>query len=359
MIKKYQNYIIKSFGINLIQVTIVFLSLIIVLNVFEEINFFKDGNVGFLYPLLLTLLNAPSLLFEIFPFIFLITTQFFFIRIIEKNELNIFKNYGLSNLKILTIITATSLILGILIIFLFYNFSSKLKFLYLELKNSYSSDNKYLAVVTDNGLWIKDEIDNKINIIHADRINDNFLIDVSIVVFSKNFKLIENMQSDKIDINNKVWIIENGNIFKNNSSPEQIKKFAFKSNFDLEKINHLFSNLSSLSLWDLQKLKKDYKTLGYSTIEIEFHSQRIYSYPFYLMIMSLIAGILMLNIKHNKSKAYYILIGILFSVMIYYINYFFGLLGKNEKIPVEISIWTPLLILTFMNFVGLVKINEK
>ena len=45
--------------------------------------------------------------------------------------------------------------------------SSKLKFLYFDIKNEYTKDNKYLAVITENGIWIKDEINNKINLIHA------------------------------------------------------------------------------------------------------------------------------------------------------------------------------------------------
>ena len=47
---------------------------------------------------------------------------------------------------------------------------------YLLIKNKYSSDNKYLAVITENGLWIKDEIENKINIINAGKVNNQSFI---------------------------------------------------------------------------------------------------------------------------------------------------------------------------------------
>ena len=45
--------------------------------------------------------------------------------------------------------------MGILIVIVYYNLSSKLKFLYTDIKNNYSNDNKYLAVVNDTGLWLK------------------------------------------------------------------------------------------------------------------------------------------------------------------------------------------------------------
>ena len=40
--------------------------------------------------------------------------------------------------------------------------SSNFKNIYLELKSNYIKYLKYLAVITKNGLWIKDKINNKI-----------------------------------------------------------------------------------------------------------------------------------------------------------------------------------------------------
>ena len=75
----------------------------------------------------------------------------------------------------------------------YYNLSSNLKFIYLDIKNKYAQDNKYLAVVTENGLWIKDEINNNINIINADLISDEKLINVTINQFSKNYENLNNI----------------------------------------------------------------------------------------------------------------------------------------------------------------------
>ena len=127
----------------------------------EEISFFKDLEINFLYPYFLTLLNAPITLFEIFPFIFLLTTQFLFYDLFKSDELNLLKKNGLNNLKIVKILFFLSICIGIFNVLIFYNVSSLLKFQYSNIKNSFSKDNKYLAMVTDSGLWIKDEISNK------------------------------------------------------------------------------------------------------------------------------------------------------------------------------------------------------
>ena len=67
----------------------------------------------------------------------------------------------------------------------------------------------------------------------------------------------------------------------------------------------------------------------------------------------------MMNVKNNKSKVFNIIMGIILSVLIYYINYFFNIMGINERLPVVLSIWFPLTILLLFSFVGLVRINEK
>ena len=91
MFKVYQKYLINSFLIKFSYISIIFFSLIIILSLLEEISFFKDLETNFLYPYFLTLLNAPITLFEIFPFIFLLTTQFLFYDLFKSDELNLLK----------------------------------------------------------------------------------------------------------------------------------------------------------------------------------------------------------------------------------------------------------------------------
>ena len=131
------------------------------------------------------------------------------------------------------------------------------------------------------------------------------------------------------------------------------------SNFDLEKINSLFSNLSSLTLIDLLKLRKSYKSLNYSVTDIDSHLYKIISYPIYLTLITIFSALIMFNIGYQKNSFFKITLGILLSVVIYYINYFLNILGTNEKIPLILSIFMPLIILSIVNFTSIIKINEK
>ena len=341
------------------MISFIFLSLVIILSILEEISFFKDLNESFLYPYFLTLLSAPITLFEIFPFIFLITTQFLFYDLFKKEELNLLKSNGLSNLKIINILFITSILIGILTIVIYYNAASKLKFLYTDIKNNFSNDNKYLAVVTGSGLWLKDEIDDSTLIIKANEIEENLLIDVIINEFDKNFDLKKTIQSAKINIDEKMWIINEPYITKNNITKKDLNRLEFQTNFDKEKINSLFSNISTLNLIELFSLKKDYEKLGYSSDEIVIHLLKLFSTPLLYGVLTILSSIIMFNFKRNKSLFFHIILGIFMSVIIYYINFIFGSLGNNGKIPVIASIFLPILFISIFATMGLIRVNEK
>ena len=356
--KTYIKFLINLFNNSFLKIFIIFFIIILISSILEQIEFFKNIDLSFLSLIFLSFLNTPSILFEILPFIFLLSTQIFFIRLIDKNELEIFKYTGLNNVKIIKILGLYSFILGILLVIFFYNGSSILKNSYLLIKNSYSNNNKYLAVITENGLWIKDEIDNNINIINANKVNNEFLLDVSITRFDKDFNFVEILESKKIDITSKKWKVFKPIILKDNAQ-NTLSETLIESNFDLQKINSLFSNLSSLSIIDLITLRKSYISLNYSVTDINSHLLKIASYPIYFSLITIFSAIIMFNIGYQKNTFFKITLGIFLSVIIYYINNFLTVLGTNEKIPLVLSIFLPLFILSIINFISIIKLNEK
>jgi len=356
--KTYTKFLIYGFIKSFFNVFLVMISLVFILNIFKEIEFFSNKEVNSLYPIYLSLMSSPSIIFEMFPFIFLITTQFFFLKLFNNNEIHIFKYSGLKNIKIINIISFVSFFIGILIITAFYSLSSNLQHYYLQVKNQFSKDKLYLAVINKNGLWIKDVVDNQTSIINSSKINNNFLTNTTITTFDEDFNLIRSIKSNKIDIKDDELLIYDATLFKDNVS-QKSDLIKFKSNFNQKRIESLFSNLSSLSLLKLIDLKQSYKSINYSTVDVDIQIYKVVSYPLLLVIMTVLSSIIMLNTKKSSSKVLKIIIGLFFSVSIYYINNFFNVMGSTEKLPLVISIWTPIVFLGLINLIMLVNINEK
>ena len=356
--KTYTKFLVSGFIKTFLNIFFIILSLVIILNIIKEIEFFSNIEVNSLYPIYLSLMNSPSIIFEMFPFIFLIATQFFFLKLFDNDEINIFKYSGLKNIKIINLLSFISFFIGILTITVFYSFSSNLQHYYLQVKNQFSDDKLYLAVINKNGLWIKDVVNNQTSIINSSKIENNFLTNTFITTFDENFDLIKSLKSDKIDIKDNEWLIYNPTIFKDNIG-QKTDLIKFKSNFNQKRIESLFSNLSSLSLLKLIDLRKNYKLLNYSTVDVDIQIYKIATYPLFLEIMTILSSIIMLNTKKSNSKILKIIIGLFFSVVIYYINNFFNVMGSTEKLPLMVSIWTLIIFLSLINLIMLVNINEK
>ena len=66
LIKKYLGIQFTKIVFN---ASLIFFALGFIMNLFEEINFFKDIDIDIYIPIILSLLFVPSLLYNMFPFV--------------------------------------------------------------------------------------------------------------------------------------------------------------------------------------------------------------------------------------------------------------------------------------------------
>ena len=115
----------------------------------------------------------------------------------------------------------------------------------------------------------------------------------------------------------------------------------------------------TLNIWELFYLKTDYEKLGYSSNEVMIHLLKLFSSPFLYGLMTILASIIMFNTNKINSLFFSMVLGILVSVLIYYINFMFVSLGNTGKIPNNLSIFLPIFFIFIINLFGLTRINEK
>ena len=83
-----------------------------ILNLFEEIEFFKNLDVDIFTPLVLTSIFIPSMIIKFLPFIIFLSSMWFMLKIRNNRDLLTLKVFGFSNFKIFLILACTSFILG-------------------------------------------------------------------------------------------------------------------------------------------------------------------------------------------------------------------------------------------------------
>ena len=152
MSKIINLYLMVNYFKIVINAVLIFLALGIILNLFEEIEFFKNLNESFALPFILSFSFVPTLIIELMPFIVFLSSMFYFVSIRSNKDLLSIKIFGYSNLKITLIITFFTFLMGwILLLFITPITSTLVKFYETE-KSKYSRDVDHIISVNKNGL---------------------------------------------------------------------------------------------------------------------------------------------------------------------------------------------------------------
>jgi len=355
------KYIAKELSKVILNFTLIFFCLGIVMNIFEEINFFKDLNVSPYIPISLSLLYVPSLLYNMFPFIIFLSGIWFFIKMKKTYEITAINISGISNMGIILIPSILSIIIGIFYITSINPITSALVKKYENIRGSYERDQDYLAAITTNGIWIKEKNLEKNNFIRSSRLQNNELINVTIYEFDKKNNFIQRIEAESANISSIKWSLKNVRIINSNGRilSKNAKNYFYISMYDIKKIQSLYSNLDTISFWNIDNQIKLLEERGYSTNEMKAKLQRAYAFPFFLLSMILLSGVFILGAGFKENNWTYVFFGIITSVLIYFFNDFSAVLGKTEKLPMEIAVWMPIIIIFLFSAVGVIHANQK
>ena len=363
MLKSFiiNKYLDKEFTKVVINMILFFFCLGFIMNLFEEINFFKDIDIGIYIPILLSSLIVPSLLYNMFPFIILLSGIWFFLKIKKSDEVTALKISGMSNFSIIIIPSLLSILIGIIFITSINPVTSVLVKKYENLRGGYEKDKDYLAAITENGIWIKEKNIEKNNIIRSSNLEGENLMNVTIYEFDKNNNFVRRIEAKSANISSIRWSLKNVKIINENGNilSENVKNLSYNSLYDLEKIKSLYSNLDTISFWNIEKEIKLLEERGYSTKQMETKLQRSFAFPFFLLAMVLLSGVFTLGIKFKESNLTYVFIAIITCVLIYFFNDFSAALGRTDKLSVGIAVWMPIIIIFIFSAVGVIYANQK
>ena len=216
-----------------------------------------------------------------------------------------------------------------------------------------------MAIVKDDGLWIKEEIEDSIFIIHAKKFDEQQLRSLTISEVDNYYEYKNTLIAKRANILSKNWKLKDVSLVDENGIKKNFKSYVYNSSFNGEVISNLFSNLNALNIYELHNLSNNYVKIGYSNTDVKIHLNRIYSMPIFYILMTILGFIVINKIKNFKSRFFVIVFGIFISVIVYYLNYFSGVLGTNGTLPIYLSVWVPLLILFLICNIGILKVNEN
>jgi len=360
MNKIINRYLILKFSKITFNTLLIFLALGIILNLFEEVEFFKNLNLPFTLPLILSLSYVPTLILELLPFIVFLSSMFYFLHLRSSRDLLSIKVFGYSNIRIILILSFFSFLLGMFTLLAINPVTSVLVKYYETEKAHYSRDVDHLISINKNGVWIKEIDILGYKIINAERLNNESLEKISIYIFDKNHTLIKRLESDSALIKKNPWQMKNVYIYDGVTDKVIFEEnYKFQSDETLEKINSLYKNLNTISFLSLVINYSQLHKKGYSKKILNEKINKFSTLPVFLFLMVVLAAIFTIGSLKKKQNIYYVLISILTCVAIYYFKDLSIALGQTEKINLILSVWMPIIVISLFCSIGVIQINEK
>jgi lipopolysaccharide export system permease protein len=364
MLKSINRYIINEYIKSLFVVIAVMLSIILLINLLDEFNFFKSKkDLKFIFFIIFTILKIPNLLINLFPFIILFGGIVFYLKIYNHNEVISLRVMGYSNIQIILIPALTSFIIGYIIVFLIVPFSSSMLRYYESLRSEYN-ETKNLVFVNETGIWILDKNEKEKNIIRIEKISKDFSVVNQITIYNydtsnnfiKRIDATEGFIKDKNWQLNKVYIISTN---KKNNNENYLNNYNYTSNVNISELKNVYKNTDTTSLLDINKEMMILEDKGYSTIDLRIRYQKLISFPIYLLAMSILSGLMIINLGKTSNYLKYGSYGVIISVIIYFLNDLSITIAKSGIISVDFSVWIPIFLIILINLVGITQVNAK
>ena len=112
---------------------------------------------------------------------------------------------------------------------------------------------------------------------------------VSIYEFDKDNNFTRRIEADSANISSLKWVLKNIRVINSDGIQlvEEIDQPYYFSMYDIKKIKSLYSNLDTISFWDLENEINLLKQRGYSTSEMQVKLHKSLAFPFFLLSLDI------------------------------------------------------------------------
>jgi len=345
------RYLLINFLI--ISIFIIFINLLELSRIISE----EEKNIfNFIF---LSILKYPSILNEIIPFAIIVSISFLIRNLINNNEFVSMRNLGYSIFDIFVPIASAVFIMG-----LFFLFFINPLAVFMEAKYDSKIDNKdsslYSIKITDNEMWIKNQIDQHkssfINIKNIDLRDMNAKNIKILLISNKSNKFI---LADTGEFKGNFFILNNVKYY-DLEKEEFIKlnKYNLNINFNKENIVNSVSKYKLVPFYKYLNHKNTLTKFNLYSPEIGLYYLSEILKPIFIVVLSFVILGFTSNFQRNENFFKVLLISISFGFMIFLVKEIITKLTINLSLNFFLSYCIIFLIPFFIGLYQVIKIEN-
>ena len=342
-------YFARKFLMTFLAVFGVFLAIMMLLDMVEQIRKFAGSDVSFRQAAALAALNVPSTLYRILPLVTILATLALFLNLARTSELVVTRAVGRSALRSLMAPVLMALMIGIFAVAVLNPLVATTSKQYEAASHSYLRSDTSVLSISREGLWLRQGGSTGQTVIRAARANldGTKLYEVTFITFAKDGGPISRIEASEaaltpgawVLLNTKSWAFISGiNAERNAVSRE---KLVVSTDLTREQIRDSFGTPSAIPIWELPAFIDRLTKAGFSARQHKVWFQMELALPLLLAAMVLVgAGFTMRHTRFGKTGMM-VLLALLSGFAIFFLRNFAQVLGENGQIPVILAAWSP------------------
>ena len=360
-------YIARRFCISFLKVTVVFLGILVLIDMIEQIRRFSDTDIGTTKALMLALLNVPATLYRILPLIMVLSAITLFLGLAKSSELVVVRASGRSGLRFLLAPVVAALVIGVFAVAVFNPLVAATSKEY-DRQSALQAGGTGSAIlsVSGEGLWLRQGDAAGQTVIHARQMTPEGteLTGVSLHLFSPDGALRGRIEATVARLQPGEWVLEGAKSWDLTAeNPEATASLAagaisLPTEMTPAKLAEGLGKPSAVAFWDLPGQAAALERAGFSARPLRLGYLMELALPLLLAAMVLVAaGFTMRHARFGKTGQM-VLYALMSGFFIFFLRNFAQVLGENGQIPLLFAAWSPPVAAVFLSLSLLLHLED-
>ncbi len=342
-------YFARRFILSFAMITAIFLSLMMLIDLLEQLRKFQGTEVSTGQLMRLVLLNVPGAISQILPLIMILSSVVLFVGLARSSELVVTRAAGRSGIRSLAAPVMVTVVIGILAVSTLNPIVAASSNRYQQLADTYRSGQPAALSISREGLWLRQGGERGQSVIHALGYDPESatLFDVTILSYAPDGGPVRRINAETAQLADGAWRLKQVKLWPLEAgvNPESTASFhkslSVETTLTRERIRDSLGRPSGISIYDMVGTIRQLSAAGFATKQYEVWYQSELARPVFLVAMVLIGAAFTMRHARLGGTGVAVLVSVLLGFALYFICNFARVLGENGQLPVELAAWAP------------------
>ena len=345
------RYFARRFALSFLLIGAVFLSLIMLIDLIEQLRRFEGFDLRLGQLIRLMLLNTPGAVNEILPLLMILSTVVLFVGLARSSELVVTRATGRSGIRALLAPLLVALVIGVLAVSTLNPFVAATSNRYEALSESFRSGGVSAVSLSGEGLWLRQGGEAGQSVIHATGYDGDeaaiTLLGVTILTYAPEGGPVRRITAKSARLDDDAWVLSGVKVWPlvPGINPEATAAthdtLRLPTTLTEERIRDSLGRSTGISIYDLPDTIRQLRQAGFSTTHHEVWLQAELARPLFLISMVLIGAAFTMRHTRFGGTGVAVLMSVMLGFALYFVRNFAQILGENGQIPVAFAAWAP------------------